>query len=218
MRFKVRLSILFILFFVLLFGCTTSDTTSVEPHELIQSLRGSSVLVNDLVAGDTLELSVEVDGAMEVMQHRAELNHLGMVTLPLVGDVRVGGMKIDAAKRLISKTYSSYYVNQPVVMVALLDDGELGEWGAITVLGKVNSPGRIELRSSNGIKLTEAIQEAGGFSGSAKKSDIRVSRVDSNGKKIRASVNYERIGLDGNSDADIKLIDGDIVYIPERVF
>jgi protein involved in polysaccharide export with SLBB domain len=207
-----------IFLWIFLLGCTTSDTTTVKPNALMQNIQKTPVLVNDLTTGDSIELSVEVGGIMEVLQHRAKVNHQGMVTLPLVGDLKIGGMKVDEAKRAVLKIYSAYYVNPPVVMIALLDDGAEGEWGGVTVLGRVSSPGRIPLQNSGGIKLTEAIQAAGGFAGSAKKNDIRISRVDADGRKVRASVDYQKIGLEGNAEADIKLIDGDIIYVPERIF
>jgi protein involved in polysaccharide export with SLBB domain len=218
MCWTARQGISLFLFTALLFGCTTSNMTSVESQILMQRTREAPVPINDLIAGDAIELSVEVGGTMEVLQHRAEVNHQGMVTLPLVGDLKIGGMKIDEAKRAVLKTYSAYYVNPPVVMITLLDDGTEGEWGSVTVLGRVSSPGRIPLRNSSGMKLTEAIQGAGGFSGSAKKNDIRISRLDADGRKVRASVDYEKIGLEGNAEADINLIDGDIIYVPERIF
>jgi protein involved in polysaccharide export with SLBB domain len=213
-----RQGVYFVIFSGLLLGCSTSDTTTVESQVLFKNSADAPILVSKLVVGDSIELSVEVEGTMEVRQHRSEVNHQGMVTLPLVGDLKIGGMKIDEAKRTILKTYGAYYVNPPIVMLALVNDDAVSEWGTVTVLGKVASPGPIALRSSSGIKLTEAINGAGGFSGSAKKSDIRISRVHADGRKVRTSVDYEEIGLEGNAKADIKLIDGDIIYVPERIF
>ena len=115
-------------------------------------------------------------------------------------------------------TYGAYYVNPPVVMLALTDGDAVGEWGFVTVLGRVNKPGRVPLQSQKGINLSAAVQLAGGFAPSAKQSDIRVSRIDGNGKKLRVSIDFEQIGLAGNAAADILLVDGDIIYVPERIF
>jgi len=201
-------------------GCTTMETPSsaVSANEFRQSRQEAPSLPSKLAAGDALEVSVELDGRMEVMSYRAEINHRGMATLPLVGDVKVGGSTLDSARQAIADAYGAYYVNKPVVMLSLLTVSQVGEWGAITVMGRVGKPGRIPLRNQNGMNLTEAIQMAGGFSASAKKSGIRVSRTGKDGKKLRVSVDYEEIGQGGNAEADIKLIDGDIVYVPERIF
>ena len=199
-------------------GCATSGTTSVTTQEFQQGKPDKPSSISRLAAGDTIEVSVEVDGNMEVLSHRAQIDQQGMVTLPLVGDVGISGYTLNKARSVIAKTYGAYYVNPPVVMLTLAVDPGDGEWGAVTVMGRVGRPGRVPLRSQSGINLTEAIQEAGGFSGSAKKNDIRISRQDQEGKMIKVSVDFEEIGQKGNADADIKLIDGDIVYVPERIF
>jgi len=214
----VRLFVALVVPVMLHTGCTSSQTTSVSTTEFQQSRQGAPSSPNKLAAGDTIEVSVELDGNMEVFSHRAQINQQGMVTLPLVGDVEIGGNTLNEARGIIAKTYGAYYVNPPVIMLALAAGPGDGEWGAVTVMGRVGRPGRVPLRSQNGINLTEAIQEAGGFSGSAKKSDIRISRRGQDGKRIKVSVDFEEIGQKGNAEADIKLVDGDIVYVPERIF
>jgi polysaccharide export outer membrane protein len=209
----------FIAFFVGLFaGCISTGTTSVSTKDFALGVQDDAPEASDLVAGDKIEVSVEVDGAMEVSLHRAELNYQGIVTLPLVGDVKIKGLKLDEARAAIAKTYGAYYVNLPVVMVAVLDEGAAGEWGNVTVLGRVNKPGLVALTSHRGINLSAAVQAAGGFSSSAKKSGIRISRTDEDGKKLQVMVDFEQIGLAGNAEADLLLMAGDIIYVPERIF
>lgn len=198
-------------------GCATPGT-DVTTQEFVQSKQDQPSSVNELAAGNTIEVSVEVDGNMEVFSHRAQVNQQGMATLPLVGDVEISGCTLNEARGVIAKTYGAYYVNPPVIMLSLAVDPGDGEWGAVTVMGRVGRPGRVPLRSQSGMNLTEAIQEAGGFSGSAKKNDIRVSRQGQDGKRIKISVDFDEIGKKGNAKADIKLMDGDIVYVPERIF
>lgn len=200
-------------------GCSSPSVSTVSTRDFRQSASSKKVLqATELVPGDAIEVSVEVDGSMEVSQHRAGINHLGYITLPLVGDVKIGGLRLDQARDAIAKTYGSYYVNEPVVMVGMAGGAAEGEWGYVTVMGRVGKPGRIPLGDADGLTLTEAIQAAGGFGFSAKQSDIRISRVDKSGKKIQVSVDFEEIGQGGNAEADISLIDGDVVYVPERIF
>jgi protein involved in polysaccharide export with SLBB domain len=103
-------------------------------------------------------------------------------------------------------------------MVTVLDEGVAGEWGNVTVLGRVNKPGLVALTSHRGINLSAAIQAVGGFSSSAKTSGIRISRTDEDGKKLQVTVDFEQIGLAGNAEADLLLMAGDIIYVPERIF
>ncbi len=213
------LSLVLIAFCFVHAGCTSSGSLTVSPKEFVQDVQGANGgQVAGLVSGDAIELSVEVDGRMEVIAHRAGINPSGMVTLPLVGDVRIGGMTVGAARDLIAKTYGRYFVNPPVIMLSRVEDSVQGEWGFVTVTGQVGQPGRVKVESASGIKLTSAIQEAGGFADSAKKNDIRVSRKGSDGRKIQVKVDYEEIGQKGNVEADIDLKDGDVVYVPQRIF
>ncbi len=209
----------FIAFFVgVTAGCVSTDTTSVSAQDFALGMLDDIPEATALASGDRIEVSVEVDGAMEVSLHRAELSYEGIVTLPLVGDVNIKDLKLDEARAVITKTYGAYYVNPPVVMVARLDEGEAGEWGNVTVLGRVNQPGLVALTSHRGINLSAAVQAAGGFSSSAKTSGIRISRTDEDGKKLQVLVNFEQIGMAGNAEADLLLMAGDIIYVPERIF
>ena len=215
---RVVQGVLFVFLLGLLVGCISTKTTSGSATGFASGAQDDTLEASDLVPGDKIEISVEVDGVMEVSLHQAELNHQGIVTLPLVGDIRIKGLKLDEARKKITKTYGAYYVNPPVVMVAVLDEGVAGEWGNVTVLGRVNKPGLVALTSHRGINLSAAVQAVGGFSSSAKTSDIRISRTDELGMKTQVSIDFKQIGLVGNADADLLLIAGDIIYVPERIF
>jgi polysaccharide export outer membrane protein len=210
------------LFFVLLAlqisGCTANNPGFGSSTGFSSRQGFRSAQDRDLSPGDSVKLSVEVDGVMEVSEHPAEINRGGMVTLPLVGDVKVGGLTLAEARDSIAKTYGEYYVNPPVVMLTLAGDGSGGEWGYVTVLGRVNQPGRVPLQSPDGINLSAAVQLAEGFAPSARTSAIKVTRTDELGLQTRVTVDFEEIGEAGNVNADILLFEGDIVHVPERIF
>lgn len=170
-----------------------------------------------LVAGDVIQLSVEVAGVEEIASRQVVINQLGYVTLPLIGDVSIGGMTPELSRTMIAGRYSEYYVATPVVMLSLVSRGASSEWGQVTVLGWVNNPGPVSLSSGDGIRLSSAIQSAGGFSANAKKTAVRVTRQDSAGNKYQVEIDYNSIGQEGQSESDLKLFDGDIVYVPERI-
>ena len=204
---------------LILFGCTSSDINTINRNDFFQdSLSHRDSTMTELVIGDMIELSVEVDGEMEVARYRSEINYYGNVTFPLVGDIKINRLKLNEARMAITRAYSAYYVNPPIIMLNRIDGDSEGEWGTVTVTGKVGQPGSIPITTSAGIRLTKAIQEAGGFTPSAKRNGIRVTRIDSTGKKVQVVVNYDEIGREGNAEADITLLNGDIVHVPERIF
>ena len=200
-------------------GCATDDVATVSTEAFVaKNSAASRPTSSKLSKGDLIEVSVEVDGLMEVSRHRMGVNDFGYVTLPLVGDVNVGGMTLEQARSVIAKTYGAYYVNAPVIMLSRADAPEAGEFGYVTVMGRVGAPGRVALPDAEGINLTEAIQSAGGFAASAKQDGIRISRVEAGGKKIQVTVDFKEIGKGGNAESDVILLSGDIVYVPERIF
>jgi len=200
-------------------GCSTQKSTIVGTRDFSQtSPKARTVQAVELTSGDMIEFSVEVDGTIEVPRQVASVDYQGKVTLPLVGDVKVGGLNLEIARSVIAKRYRSYYVNEPVIMVSVVDENAVSEWGQVTVLGRVNKPGVVPLTTGTGMSLSAAIQAAGGFASSAKANDIRVSRINKEGKKIQVSVNFDEIGRSGNAGADINLLAGDIVFVPERIF
>jgi hypothetical protein len=81
---RVAQGVLLAFFMGLFSGCTTMETTSTSTKDFSLGMLDDVPEANDLVPGDRIEVSVEVDGAMEVSLHRAELNHQGIVTLPLL--------------------------------------------------------------------------------------------------------------------------------------
>jgi len=198
-------------------GCVGPESTAVATRfsevPTVKPLKS-----NRFTMGDSFELSVEIDGRMEVTMHRAKVDVRGIATLPLVGEVRVGGMTLESVRRAIAAKYSHYYVRSPVIMLTVVEDEQSGEWGQIKVMGRVGRPGLVALTTSRGMNLSAAIQSAGGFSASAKTSDIRISRRSKKGEKMQIAVNFDEIGRLGNAEADLKLFDGDIVYVPERIF
>ncbi|HEY5653476.1 MAG TPA: SLBB domain-containing protein, partial [Pontiella sp.] len=130
----------------------------------------------------------------------------------------VSALRLHAARKVIAKKYRPYYVNAPVIMLSMVETAGVGEYGRITVMGHVSRPGSVPLAGARGMKLSAAIQGAGGFSKSAKKSDVRVTRTDNYGRKVQTSVDFDAIGRGGSASADIQLFNGDVVYVPERVF
>jgi len=211
--------VLFLLVGVVLNGCTASDVMFVSPEDFDSSLpmKGASEAAI-LATGDTIEISVEVDGRIEVPLYQASINHNGFVTLPLVGDVEIAGVSFEVARLIISNRYSAYYVSKPVVMLSPANQSDGGGLGQVSVMGKVRNPGPVPLASGSGIRLSAAIQTAGGFAPSAKTSEIQITRIDQRGRKLRVVVDFDKIGAAGDAQADIQLKDGDIVNIPERIW
>ncbi len=106
----------------------------------------------------------------------------------------------------------------------LIDDGdvvtvpELPFYGErIYVFGEVNRPGIYRLKDAP--DLLAAISNAGSYTLIAIKPDIKIVREyrERRGKPIILSANLDQILMQGDLSQNIKLKDGDLVYVPRRV-
>jgi len=98
---------------------------------------------------------------------------------------------------------------QPKDMVTIPIDQMLN----VYVYGEVIKPGAVTYMSSRKITLLQAIAQAGGPTGWAKKSKIMVKRKDKiTGKEMKILVNLKNM-ISGKV-ADIFLVEGDIVIVP----
>jgi polysaccharide export outer membrane protein len=83
----------------------------------------------------------------------------------------------------------------------------------VFVMGRVNKPGAIKSKLSEGVTLFQAIADAGGLAEGAKESAITITRKDKAGKEQKIKVNLRDI-IKGKKK-DIVLQEGDVVYVPE---
>jgi len=130
----------------------------------------------------------------------------GMISIPLVDDIKAAGLTPLQLKELILAKLREY-VDTPDVTVIVTEANSF----KVYVQGEVRTPGVIRLKSET--SLVQLIVMAGGFTDWADKKKITIIRKEG-GKESRIRVNYKKI-IDGDEGAkDIILKSGDIVIIP----
>ncbi len=134
----------------------------------------------------------------------------GMISLPLIGDVRAAGLTPYQLKMVITEKLKNY---QQTAVVSVIVQ-ELNSY-KIFVLGEVNSPGTYPLKSR--ITLLQAIALAGGFTQFASKNKIVVVRGNTGNndddKKIKISFK-DIVNIKKNSDSNLVLRSGDTIFVP----
>ena len=83
----------------------------------------------------------------------------------------------------------------------------------VFVMGRVNKPGAVRAKLSEGVTLLQAIADAGGLAEGAKESAITITRKDKAGREQKIRVNLKDI-IKGRKK-DVVLQEGDVVYVPE---
>jgi polysaccharide export outer membrane protein len=131
----------------------------------------------------------------------------GEISLPLVGTVRLSGKTADQAAALLSGRLKPF-VRDPVVTVSVLQAASM----RVLVLGDVKEPGRYEINANS--RVTDALAAAGGLAPTdGPPPDARVTDAEGNSQ----SVSLVDLLKKGQSDDDVTLNNGDVVYVPVPV-
>jgi len=122
-------------------------------------------------------LAVTIDGVPDY-KPEVRVNESGLISLPLIGDVKVGGFTIENAQSEIAKNMSEgNYFRDPRVTIFVKEYVSIG----ISVLGEVTRPG---VYPSLGVRrLYDVISAAGGFSQRAGKT-VTITHRDAPQKPI----------------------------------
>lgn len=166
---------------------------------------------NDYRIAATDLLGVTVYEVAE-MNRKVRVNASGVIFLPLVGAVEVGGKTLGAAQSLIEKRLSSYVIHPQVTLF-------IEEYGnrRFSVMGEVQRPGTYPIPTESRMTLLEAISTAGGFTPVAAQDRARVVRY-ANGESWIYTIDVRAITREGQKEKDMILEPNDVVFIPQSLF
>jgi len=204
---KIILLVLCLLSIAITTGCATSTNTSEIPEISIEP-RGIPVPeVMEYVIGPADVLSIGVWN-QESMNKKVTVRPDGIISYPLIGEVYVVGLTPSQLQEKIEQALREYInVLQGEVSV---DVNEVHSY-KISVLGRVNTPGRFEFQSQ--ATVLDALAEAGGLTDFASGSEILVLRPTSQLIR-RIRFNYEDFFQPENNDGLLFIFPGDIVLVP----
>src|SRR4030066_474330 len=132
----------------------------------------------------------------------------GMISLPLIGEVRADGQTPTELKEEI-QTKLKEFKQEPIVSIIVKESNSK----SIFITGEILRPGKYPLRSDT--TITQAIALAGGFSQWANKDKIIVIRKSPlNPEGNRVTIKYSDIVGGKNMRANILLRPGDTVIVP----
>ncbi len=158
-------------------------------------------------AGDVLRIVVfqNADLSMET-----RVTDAGLISYPLLGSLRLGGLTVTAVERLIAEGLrNGNFVRQPQVTVALLQV----RGHQVSVLGQVNRPGRYPLETAD-MRLTDVLATAGGASPTG--ADVVVLSGERDGKPYRLEVDLPTLFGEGGRARDPVVLNGDSVWVDRQ--
>lgn len=158
---------------------------------------------------DSLEVIV-----IEVFQEKdlskeVKVSAEGEITMPLLGNIKVGGKTTSEVKSDLEQRLGSDYLVSPQVTVTVREYKKR----TVTVLGQVNKPGPVELTGEQKIDLLEAIGYAQGTTRLANTKKVEVTR-----KGKTEKFNLEDLRKNTDPDKKYWLEPGDVIFVPESTF
>ena len=160
-----------------------------------------------LGSGDVLRINVYQNPDLTL---ETRVTEAGMVSYPLLGNIRLGGLSVTASEALIADGLrSGNFVKQPQVNIVVIQV----RGNQANVLGQVNKPGRYPIETAD-TRLTDLLAAAGGAATSA--SDLVVLTGTRNGQRVRIEVDLPSLFAATTNDNDPLVRHGDIVWVDRQ--
>jgi len=122
----------------------------------------------------------------------------GVVTMPLVGDVKAVGLTARELEAALTARYAAGFLKQPRISLEVFD------FRPYSILGEVQRPGRYQ--TSEGLTILGAVAAAGGYTYRANTRQVFLRRA---GDPVERQVTL---------DQDFPIEPGDIIRVGERYF
>ena len=132
----------------------------------------------------------------------------GMITLPLIRDVRAAGLTPDELAEKIQVSLREFITDASVTVVVRQMNSR-----KVFITGEVAKPGAYPLASTT--TVLQLIALAGGLNEFAEANEIAVLRVE-DGKTRTFRVAYKDIAKGKKAEQNIVLKPGDTVVVPEK--
>ncbi len=157
---------------------------------------------SDYPLGPGDELMIRGWGTIDI-DFRATIDRNGTIAIPTIGSVPLAGVKAGDAQNVIRAAVSRLYKGVTVNVT-------FGQLRAITVyvVGQANRPGTYTMSSLS--TLVTGLFASGGPNANGSMRHAQVKR----GGKIVAELDVYAFIAKGDKSADVKLLDGDTIYIP----
>ncbi|MEI7445192.1 MAG: polysaccharide export protein EpsE [Burkholderiales bacterium] len=157
-----------------------------------------------LGAGDAIRIQVFQNPDLTV---EARVSEAGVISFPLLGALRIGGLSPTAVERLIAQRLrDGKFLQNPQVTVNVTTFRSQ----QVSVLGNVARPGRYPLETT-GMRLSEVLSLAGGIAPTG--ADEVVLVTQRSGKPMRLEIDLVDMFASGDLSKDPQMQAGDVIYV-----
>ena len=160
-----------------------------------------------LGSGDVVRITVYQNPDLTL---ETRVTEAGVVSYPLLGNIRLGGLSVTASEKLIADGLrNGNFVKQPQVNVVVAQV----RGNQANVLGQVNKPGRYPIEAAD-TRLTDLLAAAGGTAIGG--SDLVVVTGTRNGQRYRVEVDLPSLFAADAKDTDLLVQNGDVVWVERQ--
>ncbi len=160
-----------------------------------------------LGSGDVVRISVYQNPDLT---QEARITEVGVISFPLLGQVRLGGLTVPAAEKVLADALrNGNFVRQPQVTILVLQI----RGNQVSVLGQVNRPGRYPIEVAD-MRLTDMLATAGGTSNGG--SDLVVITGQRNGQPMRLEIDLPSVFTAAGSDKNVVIQNGDTIWVDRQ--
>lgn len=197
-----------LILFLILSACSTA-----RPPEEPESDNRQTMAVKEYRIGvdDRIQINVWRNPELSVT---VPVRPDGMISMPLIGDVRAGGMTATEVASNI-KTRLAAYIRDPNVAVIVAELRSHEFISRVRVTGAVRTPRSLPYRQ--GMKVIDAVLEAGGVNEFASPNRAKLYRKSNETTEVY-DVYLGDILNKGDLETNYSLKPGDVITIPERIF
>ncbi len=174
---------------------------SNTPASRVPAVHSSTYVVG---IGDVLEINVWKESELS---KTVPVRPDGMITLPLVGEIKAVGLTPDQLKEQVTAALQKV-VTDPQVTVMVNSVSSL----SFNIMGNVNRPGYYPL--TRPMTILDAIAISGGFRDFAKEKKIYVLRTGPTGAQQKIMFNYKEVIKGKKMAQNINLLPHDTLVIP----
>ncbi len=146
-------------------------------------------------SGDNLRITVF---GQEDLSGEFLVDGSGFLSMPLIGEVKAGGLTVREVEQAIVKKLKPDYLKNPSVSIGVLN------YRPFYIIGEVKKPGSYPYVS--GMTVVNAIALAGGYTYRARENKVLITRARSAERKKQ------------RANHDTAVLPGDVIEVPERFF
>ncbi len=173
-----------------------APAATANDETLEAKLRATSIEEYRLGPNDRVRVTVFGE---EDLSGEFQVDTTGFVALPLIGEVKGGGLTLREFETAVEDQYADGYLIRPRVSI------EVVNYRPFFIVGEVVQVGQYPFEP--GMTVLKAVSTAGGYTPRANQRRVFV---------LRREISEEEIAV--STKSDIRVMPGDVIRVPERLF